>query len=473
MGIAGCASVWLTASASASEMEIHDWGPFWYECRTASGAVHRTAAGPFYEHRAEPGAGSMTAWRPFRIRIKNAKEGTRRTEYVWPLYVRRIQGEEETGRGLVFLFSRDFDRRDEDGRRRRWLIPFYFDGIDEDGEPYLGVFPLGGSVHDFLGQERFSWLLFPLYLEREGPDGTARTVLWPVFSRTRGDGLRRDRLFPLCGRAVKEGAYEKSFLLWPVWTHARYEREHRSGEAWMLFPFAGGGHVNDERTRYVLPPFFRYTERDGETILHAPWPFVQRQQGGRTRRAYLWPLYGWKETPGIRSEFFFWPVVRSKDILHAGERVRHVHVLPFLYWRAEGDASVTGDSGPWRKRRLRIWPFFRHTSYNGKSCFRAPALSPFPDLEPIERHYAPFWTLYEAERGPRPGEVRRTALWGLFRRRGDGEGSWRTSVFPLFEFGVDREEEERAYRWSVLKGLIGYDSDRVERPRRILYIFRF
>jgi hypothetical protein len=109
-----------------------------------------------------------------------------------------------------------------------------------------------------------------------------------------------------------------------------------------------------------------------------------------------------------------------------GERVEisnYWKIWPLMSWQREGDAS--------RFRLLEFWPI--------------------KNSAPIERNWAPLWTLYK--RTNNDGEIRKDILWF----------TWHSECEPA----EDRKE------WSLLKGLLAYKKQAGDRSVRLLYFMQF
>ncbi len=100
--------------------------------------------------------------------------------------------------------------------------------------------------------------------------------------------------------------------------------------------------------------------------------------------------------------------------------------------------------------------------------FRMLDLWPFKHSGPIERNLAPFWTLYRREAA---GDLWESELlWGLYRHRTRADCERYVSLFPLFTWHRDDAGSNRSF--SILKGLIGYESGDEGRRLQLLYLLR-
>jgi len=403
---------------------------------------------PFYDNL-QTEEGSFFAVRPFYSHTV-LEEGEIRDVF-WPLYSRKSFKDEKTSRALIFWWTHTFNAQEESPRNRNWLFPFYFQGRDVNGENYFALFPLGGTIYEFLGRDRISFALFPMFGKSQINEVKTTSVLWPIYSRTRGDGIQRDRIFPIVGKTVLENKYEKKFILWPFWTSVDYFYPGDSGSSWILFPICGRANLENEKTLWVIPPFFRFTTGERENRMYCPWPFFQKKDNERHNKLYVWPLWGRDRYAGGISHrnFLFWPIFWS-------ERTEQTHLtktrrmaLPFFYLernflREEGvpKEEQTEISKAWK-----IWPLMSWQREEHASRFRMLELWPI-ESGPIERNWAPLWTLYK--RTEVDGLIRKDLLW--------------------FVWHSERSDAKDRFEWSLLKGLLEYKKKADSKGGRLLWI---
>jgi hypothetical protein len=434
-----------------------------------NGDTRLKALGPFLEFSCSTQGWQFAAARPFYSRVDNPAAGARRQEFFWPVGEARLRAPESNWRFLVW-FGLDYDATNDLSRYRVRLFPFYFQGRDDRDETYHGVFPLGGSVHEFIGLDKIDFVLFPLHSTSAKDDLRTTNWLWPLISKTTGDGIYRARFFPFYGRSIKVGTYDKRFVLWPLWTQARYDDPRGLGYSWILFPLWGHTHLPDQETYWLLPPLFRYSHGDRGHVVFCPWPFYQKMhlvRQGQTvyRKLYFWPLWGQREIGNIHTTFALWPIVWNENAT-AGNRSQHrVQVVPFVDSVAVREAQ--GAATNVVERRFKFWPLLNYRREGDQARLRLPELWPFPDAGAVDRNWAPLWTLFE--RQARGDDVDVELLWGLYNARyRDGEAVHR-SLFPLWRWS--RDAETNASQWDVLMGLIGRSTEGSQSSWRLLYFF--
>lgn len=450
----------LARAADAKPATPFDAGFFAARYEDAHGDTRWKAAGPFFEMAQSTQGWRLVAVRPFYSEVEDPGNEVAREDYLWPLATwRKIRNEEQARYGVFFNFKHGEERPER--RYRFWLLPFYFQGRDAEGAQYRAVFPFGGTIKDFLGRDEISFVLFPLRSTSKLNDLETSNWLWPFISKTTGDGTYRRRVFPFYGRSIREGAYDKRFILWPFWNDATYAYEGSRGSGFLLIPIYGHMKLENQETWWVIPPFLRYTKGDKASRLYAPWPFIQRETGP-VDKFFLWPLWGHKRVGNHERSFFLWPIFWDETTLRGAETRHTFMAIPFYLHMTQG-----AEETPPSKRYLKVWPLFSYRREGAEAKFRTLELWPLADHGAIERNWAPFWTVYSTVR--REDAVDRELLWGLHRDQKRGDTARRWSLFPLWDW---RREPDHA-SWSIFKGLIGRDRADSNVTWRVLFFFTF
>lgn len=436
---------------------------------TLEGISRTRALGPFFESQGETGGYEFDAVRPFFSSLRDPDRDLELYDLLWPLGTARLDRDSVSWRFLL-AYGKDSDVEDPDSQYRVTILPLLFWGRDWQKEPYFALFPLGGSIHEYLFCDRIDFVLFPLYLKRTNHGVETRSIAWPLISWTQGDEQSQIRLFPLYGRSEKKDKGWKEFIAWPFWTRAHYEAAAGSaGDAWMLFPVCGRVRLDNQSTWMFLPPIFRWSRYEGGSETLCPWPFVRLADGKETVR-YFWPLWGNRTGVGVDSSFFLWPLGSAECMERPEETVRRVKLLPF-YWQEErqskrpaAPAPATDFSGD-SSQYVQIWPLGSYRREGSTQRLRLLDLWPGKTDLPVERNLAPFWTLFSstAVADRRQNEL----LWGLVRfgRKPAGESVF--SVFPLLSYSQAPAKEDKSC--SLLLGLIQYRREGLKRTLRLLH----
>jgi hypothetical protein len=462
-----CARLLLAASAASAEPSW-DAGPFAARDRAPEGERRLRAAGPLWESRAGEDGRAFQALRPLTSAwdAPGAKRGGR--DLLWPLGVARHDADE-----LFWRFANiyAFDYATETRSRGRFVIfPVFFSGRNSAGRLYAALFPLGGSIYEYLGQDRMRFVLFPLYADSAVNAVRTQTVLWPVFSRTRGPGVRRARVFPFYGYSERDAHWRKQFVLWPVWTSVEDRYPDSTGGGFLLFPLYGRLRAGENESWTVLPPFFRGATGPQQRSLRAPWPFVRIDRGAVDQTA-LWPLWGRRRQANLETGFVLWPLGYHERVTRQDETLHRLMALPVFYSeRVETRPAAEDGAAPEvLSRYWKLWPLVSWRREPEASRLRLLALWPLKQTAPIERNYAPLWSLYTRSRAG--DTVDDELLWGLWRRRTEADGGGRWSLFPLL--AAQREPARDAREISALGGLVRYRREGSQRAWKLLYCLQF
>jgi hypothetical protein len=411
-----------------------------------------------YETKADE---SELALRPFLYRSAD-DAGSAQTEILYPLAVVRSQS--EAGFLDVFhLLNSDFGSREQGSTNKFYLFPFLFYGEHPESGTYAAVFPLGGTLFDWFGRDRITFAMFPLYSHTER--GTTHTdhFLWPIFSRTTGEGESGFTCWPLYGQSMKTGVYRKKFILWPIYFDEELKLNTDNPRSrFAVFPFWIDEESRSFSKRTILWPFFNWTQDRAEEYEQwdAPWPLVRVTDGTSRHGLRLLPFYSDETIDARRKRWFLWPVYQIEDI-NTDMLMRQRHrVLLFLY----SDLFERKLEEGAEKRRIDFWPFFGYQRINGVSKLNILALIEpiFPENQAIERSWSPLWRLYQ-QRWDEQGNLVISVLWNLYWHERQGD-QLALELFPLFDY----RQEQTESRLRLLKGLV---SIRSEQDRRCMSLF--
>ncbi len=172
-------------SSFASEDEI-DFAPFFQKGTDIYGNARWRALGPLLESRKTDKGDTLLAVRPLYSHVFDPAENLYRSQVLYPVWMSKGNGTELDCHFLLLFSYHDFDINDPYSKYRLWLIPFYFQGRSMDGVPYLAIFPLAGSIREFLVFDEFRFALFPFTLWTRVNDVKTTSVLWPILSRKTG-----------------------------------------------------------------------------------------------------------------------------------------------------------------------------------------------------------------------------------------------------------------------------------------------
>jgi hypothetical protein len=469
------------ADTNAVPRRTLDAGLLFYQGYDVEGNRLKTTAGPFVERRETDTGNSMFAIRPFYSVTRSEERDRELYEYLWPLGMyKKYQG--TTYWRFLLAWGHDFDNTQSGSRYRYSIFPLVWGGRNKEGRGYFALFPLGGRIDEFLGQDSVTFGLFPLYLQYRVRDVQTRYFLWPLCYRTRGGGVKRGGVFPFYGYSLNNnlGKWSKRYVMWPFWTSVRYKFPGESGGGFILFPLFGYATVGERtRTLMLVPPLFRFSKgKRGHREVNSPWPFVQYASGDY-EKFYMWPLWGRKSDEHYNRWFVLWPILFDKTLYRRQYYARRFLIVPFIQSEARyryADPGKTKDRKAWGEtedaifRYLKLWPLLQYEGSDDSARLRVLALWPFKLADNVDRNWSPLWTVYSRERaGP---EKEDKLLWGLIRWRRSRKGDRDFRLFPLY---ADRKRVGPDYerKWNLLYGLAGYKREGLQKQGRLLYVIRW
>ncbi len=329
----------------------------------------------------------------------------------------------------------------------------------------LVIFPLYGSLHHVLWNDRIGFVLFPLWLSLERDQITRHFILWPFFDWATAASENAPpahgwRFWPFYGELTQEGVKEERFVLWPLFIHQRLDLNSAAPhEQLMLLPFYSATRSPDERSTSWLWPLFRHAIN---TKTHyeewaLPWPLIQFGSGDERHLRRIFPFYseesrtthidllGTTQQIHSTSKIILWPFYHSTSEIGPDGRRDRDRLLLFLY----SDLRVRKANAPTDARRIDLWPFFTYNkTADGAVTFQTLApIEPFLNTAAITRNYSPLWSLATYSRR-QDGVSDFTLLWGLVHSRTTPQT-------------VDR---------SLLLGLIRWTTTEHDRQLRLFYL---
>ena len=498
------------ASATPSSPSLDtSWLPFFGAFTEPDGTHRTTAAGPFYESATFPDNTTLSApLRPFYVSALRPDPDYRHDwASLWPLASGKTLRRDRTIRILNY-WHYDRDIANPTSAVHNIFFPFWFSGRARDGRTYHALFPIGGTIGDFLVKERIEFLLFPLWARSYVNDVTTTDILWPILSRTTtpDNHIDKFRIFPFYSRNHNAGHYDKTTILWPFWSHATYHYPASSGTSWVLFPICGRTSLSDQSGWSLLPPLIQHTvATNGDFRTVAPWPFYIHKRAGSRETLHIWPLYGQRSDGHLFRQYFLWPILTRERNAYSTTRYRRWTLAPFVSYaaysraplpapkvpigglpRSAATASATNapppdpfadpDAETLVSRRIKLWPLFTHQTRREPlpaTRFAALDLWPGPTPDVVERSWAPFWTLFDyrtaasAPDSP-PDAASLSLLWGLYRQSHAPDAPTQYELFPLWRHVRAPDDADR--HWSLLKGLLAYDRTPSSRRLRLLYL---
>ena len=430
----GCLTV-LTGETRATEYNA--W-PFWVgqtKGETVEPIEDWSAVGPlfFRQTLSTPGESDQTAggFRPFFVQKSDPARGKSDAYFLYPIFTYRStpDGYHWSLLSLINHYSNPNKPRpgetsstSESNPGGFDLWPFYFSRKTSDAaSSYHAIFPLYGSVIRRFGQDRFTWVLFPLYGRFEKHNVTTTTAPWPFIKVLQGEGNHGFELWPLFGYRAKEGAYREQFYLWPLiyWDeHALWQEKPDVNLGFL--PFYARESTKAVTSETYLWPFFGYSDRTIPVHYHETryfWPFLVQGRGDNKYVNRWGPFYTHSLRKGVDKTWVLWPLWCHQAWTDDGLNQSRNRFLWFLY-NSTTQRSATNPSLP-SAHKTHIWPLVSIWN-NGAGRKQVQALSPFtvlfPYNEPIQLAWTPLFALYRYD-SESPDDHRHTFLWNFISYR--------------------------------------------------------
>jgi hypothetical protein len=427
---AGSSGIWpfFTYYASGGEKNLEVFGPF------------------FLWKEGERG----TEWglRPFVYHTNYPSQELWRWELLYPLAKYQVK-EGDTKAYLVpfSLFRDEVTSSTPEKRERNSSFLTAFWGQTDTGERYGGFFPLAGRLKQRFGRDEIAFYLWPFYSRVEDEGEITWRIPWPFFSWFGGEA-EGFSIWPLWGHKVRDGVYDRGFVLWPFYDYMD----------------EGLDTDNPVKKRFYLP--FYATVRSpgvradlfGALFLHQridnppleiwdfPWPFVTLVRGEKVRETQIFPLFRVRDEEQKKRFYILWPLYKYEwDRVTTEEETVYRFILIDKY-RIVKEL----DTG---KQALdtNFWPVFDYRrGFEGETGLYVFPLLPLHD-DGMQRNIYPLFWVYRYTRSPQ-GEIFSDLLWGLYRRRvSSGFSS------TQFAFFLRVEKQGDAYvSLSFLEGLLRY-----------------
>lgn len=307
-----------------------------------------------------------------------------------------------------------------------WLWPLYIRTLDG---PHTGHTVLWPVFNRTIGPERGELRFWPLFRRRTRKDvGYRFNYLWPLGyhyreQRASGRDVSIDALLPLFAR-VDMGNYRLRYYF-PVYGRTEQPKVNTTAWFWPLW----------SRTRHIEPDWDQF---------NVLWIVLIRQWGDEGySRFQLFPLYGDRHRPARRERFMLWPIYRGyHEVKSTGETFDRAYLIPLFI-----NQQWISPEGEIEKQHQALLPLYRRVARrDGSVDFSAPHLWWFTDNAGLVRNWSPLWTLYQSH-DDGAGTVERRVFWRLWRQR-SVEGAGREYELNLLLLRWHRRLDG-THRWGL------------------------
>jgi len=408
----------------------------------------------------------ITAFRPL-FHTEEDNHFTRKASYyLYPLASAEITPDVTRMEFLQIFQSNTFRKAEPEEKEQQFMLfPFIIKGESKKYGPYTSVFPLYGDIYERFWRDEYHYALFPIYGRTVNKGTTNYHFLWPFFTLTSGEKESGFQFWPIYGQAAKEGVYNSSFALWPLFTReVRGLNTAEPASRLSVFPLYASFDSPSVSSRTWLWPFFGYaTDRNyQEEERNYFWPFWLTITGNKRNVTRFLPFYSAETTKDSTRNWYLWPLYRHDTMQSAHYRQERDKVLFFLFTNRLESWAQDGKE----RQRTTLWPLFLYNrSTDGERSLSLPALlEPILDRDGIEKLWAPLWRVY-LQKWNDQGDSSLSILWNLYwHEKSQDSLGW--ELFPLFRYRSAAPFSEV----QILKGLLNYQQRCADSSLSILWL---
>lgn len=348
--------------------------------------------------------------------------------YLWPLFVRSIDEEDDGGRRVV---------------QTSFPWPFLSSIWGEEGIWGFRIWPLFAYVENPGYFERAYWL-WPLGRyenELQHPDGSPHKLILflPFYGKVRQPKVQFDLVFPFYGELRMKGRHARGYMLSMYSIDDNLRKGVRKHTLlWFLIRW---------RERIPIPPELQ-REEGGSSFMGGGEKDEPQMGGG------FFPFYIRRYNNTSEYTAIVWPIFRKKLDRIPGGTFKRTYFTPIY-----SNQTTTYNDQEGIKRRLFFFPFYRERIDPDGSVFRnAPHLFPHTDVEPVDRNWSPVWSFWRQTIDGETGKRETRFLGPVWQADEDWLGVERKKL-DLFVFshetyrGTVRPKENHT---RLLWGLLGH-----------------
>ncbi|MGF1571627.1 MAG: hypothetical protein ACFCU1_00980 [Sumerlaeia bacterium] len=425
---------------------------------------------------------------PIFHRMKEVDEryGPNQHQYLFPFY---FQGSQKEANGRYFILF-PFIWYAENARL---VVPLF----PKRPQTFAAFWPFIGHFENYWNRHTIDYVLWPLFVRSiEGAEETNDKIthysfIWPIFGLYKSDVMGGFNVWPLISRVEKPDEYIRAYWLWPL-GHYRYEKvpeweDKRSEQTWfipffasantpnykydLVFPFYGELDMKGRRSRGYALAIYNTNENFRSSIRnHRLFWFLIRWttkidpnpryndftlhpeplQGGG-----VFPFYVNQWNSSKRRVLAPWPIYSYRKDVDTDQIYTRQFLFPFFARTEKEFPAANGEPQRLTQVKRYVWPFYRKTTLDDDSTYtNIPHLFPILDVNEIDRNYAPFWSLYRAERDPKTGARNEQILGSIYRKEKEANGT-RNKQLNLLVYKGKWSKDAQGNRSGEVKILFG------------------
>lgn len=462
------AIVWTLILQGISTNAFADWvnyWPFWVSEHTECDRfLHRdNFLGPLIEQRYTCRE-HVAAIRPIGVHIDDYCCNRMHDYFLYPLFSHTTT-ECGTNWNMFGLIA----GCNSNERNKITIFPLLFSNRTCDScTSYFAIFPLGGTIRNYLCMDSITWAFFPLYLALEQRCTVRHGLPWPFIRWQTGPSSGGSALWPLAGYFWKDCDYEQAYLLWPL-IYKRFDclsepiPRYRVG----FLPFFAYEYSAKKEMTTIIWPFFSHVIMHDRNYVEDQflWPFFVQGRGDCEYVNRCAPFYSHSIRRGHDKKWFLWPLLKIQHWEDRGVSVTQEQLLYFLFWK-QRQRCLTNPCAP-EAKKMHLWPLYSYWD-NGAGQKQFQFLSPlevfFPTNRAVRNAYSPLFAIFRHEQ-IEPGHTRQSILFDLIASE-NTPCSQHFSIGPIFEM----ERSPCRSGFQILNGLLGFQKENGKKSLKFLWI---
>lgn len=384
--------------------------------------------------------------------------------FLYPLNITKKEQSHLHWQTLLGLFDYDVYTDHKKVSRQGNFFPFYFfrSGFCKAND-YAAVWPLGGTVKNFLGKEEAHWFLWPLWVKTRNANTQNYWYPWPLINYRCGE-QHGFGFYPLGGHFFQKDVYDERYFLWPLgYRYINYERQELKKGFLPFYAYEKTPHVED--LSIVWPIWGHRKENKIPYEEHRLlWP-LWVQGRGDTRLVNRWaPFYTHSEdkTRCFKKTWYLWPFIQKKSWQENAVDIYQEQFLYFIFWHQEQKSSKYPN---FLVQKTHFWPIYSYWN-NGQGRKQIQMLSPFevffPNNDMVRDIYTPLFALYRYDENN--GNVKQSFLFQLFQEERNKEG---THLHCKCLLDYKNTKTEKCF--SLLNGFFEYRNVSGEKTLKLLW----
>ncbi len=365
---------------------------------------------------------------------------------------------------LFCLFNYDIFYGRQQVYRQGNFFPFYFfrSGFGKTND-YAAIWPLGGTVKNFLGKEEAHWFLWPLWIKTYNSETVNYWYPWPLINyrcgKSHGFGF-----YPLGGHFFQKGVYDERYFLWPLgYRYINFERQElKKG----FLPFYAYERTPNVRDLSIIWPIWGHRKENQPVYEERRllWP-LWVQGRGEMRYVNRWaPFYTHSENKRrcLKKTWYLWPFIKEQNWKEGDMDIHQEQFLYFIFWHQEQKNCKNLN---FLAKKTHFWPIYSYWE-DGQGHRQMQMLSPFdvffPNNTMVRDIYSPLFALYRYDENN--GVIRQSFLFQLFQEEREGD-----DVHLHCDFFLDYKNTKAEKHFSLLSGLFEYQNISGEKTLKLFW----